>query len=216
MVFVGFRKVAKMQSTPGIPESILVFSAVLPWQFFSSALTEASNSLIANSNLISKIYFPRLIIPAGAVATSLVDFIITLAILALLMAFNRFAPGWQMILLPFLILLTFALSIGLGLLLAALNVKYRDFRYIVPFIVQFGFFVSPIAIETSSVPERWRLLFSLNPIVGIIDAFRWSILAGKVPFHWDTLQSAIATTVALLFIGVAYFRRTEKTFADVI
>ena len=216
LVFVGFRKVAKMQSTPGVPDSILVFSAVLPWQFFSAALTESSNSLITNANLISKIYFPRLIIPAGAVVTSLVDFLITLGLLALLMAWNHFSPGWQLAFLPLLVFLTFTLSVGLGLLLAALNVKYRDFRYIVPFIVQFGFFVSPIAIETSNVPERWRMLFSLNPLVGIIDAFRWSILGGKIPFHWDTLRSAIAMTGVLLFIGIAYFRRTEKTFADVI
>jgi len=214
-VFTMFRKMTKLPSG-GVPDALLVFAAVLPWQFFSTALTEASGSLIGNANLISKIYFPRLIIPAGAVVTSLVDFAITLGLFALMMLWYRFAPGWQIVFLPLLILLTFGLSVGSGLLLAALNVKYRDFRYIVPFIVQFGLFVSPIAIRTADVPQNWRFLYSLNPMVGIIDGFRWSLLAGLTPFDLSGLLGSFLGTVVLMAVGIWYFRRTERTFADVI
>jgi len=221
-VFVAVRKVAKLEAT-GVPDAIFVFAAVLPWQFFATALNEAAGSLVGNANLISKVYFPRLIIPAGAVVTSLVDFLITLGMLAVLMVWYRFVPGWQILALPLLILLTFGLSVGAGLLLAALNVEYRDFRYIVPFIVQFGVFVSPIWISTSQVIENlgaasgWaRWLFSLNPLVGIIDAFRWSILGGRTPLDLTTLGFSVAVTAVLLIVGIWYFRRTEKTFADVI
>ena len=215
-VFVVFRRIANLPSSAGVPDAILVFAAVLPWQFFSTAFSEASNSLIGNANLISKVYFPRLLVPAGAVVTSLVDFAITLGLLALLMLWYQFAPGWQLLALPLLVLLTFALSFGTGLLFAALNVEYRDFRYVIPFIVQFGLFVSPVAIETSKIPERWRLLYALNPIVGIIDAFRWSITGGRTSFDPMTLTLSIAFTCLLLALGIWYFRRTERSFADVI
>ena len=154
--------------------------------------------------------------PAGAVVTSLVDFAVTLGLLALLMAWYRFAPGWQILILPLLVVLTFALSFGTGLLFAALNVEYRDFRYVVPFIVQFGMFVSPVAIETSRVPQRWRMLYSLNPIVGIIDAFRWSVSGGRTVLEPSTLLLSVGVTVVLLALGIWYFRRTERSFADVI
>ena len=194
----------------------VVFAAVLPWQFFSTALSEASTSLIGNANLISKVYFPRLLVPASAVVTSLVDFAVTLGLLAVLMLGYRFLPGWQILALPILVVLTFALSAGTGLLLAALNVKYRDFRYVVPFIVQVGLFVSPIAIETSKVPARWRLWYSLNPMVGIIDGFRWAILGGRTPLDPGASALSVAMTGAFLVLGVWYFRRTERSFADVI
>ena len=215
LVFVGFRRLAGFPPS-GVPEPILVFSAVLPWQFFSTALSESSGSLIGNANLISKVYFPRLIIPCAAVITSLVDFLITLGLLVLLMLLYGFMPSWHIAAVPFFVLLTFGLSVGLGLLLAALNVEYRDFRYIVPFVVQFGLFVSPIAFSTSNVPEAWRTLYSLNPMVGIIDGFRWSILRGETPLDPNALGLSVAVTTSFLLLGVWYFRRMERSFADVI
>lgn len=215
LVFVAFRRLVGIE--PGsVPEPILVLAAVLPWQFFSAALSESSGSLIGNANLISKIYFPRLIIPCAAVVTSLVDFLITLGMLALLMLWYGFAPGWQLLALPLFVLLAFGLSVGLGLFFAALNVEYRDFRYVVPFIVQFGLFISPIAFTTANVPERWRALYALNPMVGIIDGFRWSVLAGQTPLHLHAVGISTAITIGFLLVGVWYFRRMERSFADVI
>jgi lipopolysaccharide transport system permease protein len=214
-VFVAFRRMTKMPASD-VPDVLLVYSALLPWQFFSMALTESSNSLIMNTNLISKIYFPRLLVPAGAVVTSLVDFGITLGFLAVLMFWSGFAPGWQILLILPLVVLTFGLAIGTGLLVAALNVEYRDFRYIVPFVVQFGLFISPIAIETSKVPAKWRLALSLNPMTGIIDAFRWSILRGRTVIYPVSLYFSVAMTAFFVWYGVWYFRRTERSFADVI
>jgi lipopolysaccharide transport system permease protein len=215
LVFVAFRRLAGI--SPGsIPEPILVFAAVLPWQFFSTALTESSGSLVSNANLISKIYFPRLLIPCAAVFTSLVDFVITLGMLAALMLWYGFMPGWQLVFLPLFVVLTFALALGLGLLLAALNVKYRDFRYVVPFIVQFGVFISPIAFTTANVPERWRAVYAMNPLVGIIDGFRWCILGGRTPLDLHAVALSAVLTVAFLLLGIWYFRRMERSFADVI
>ncbi len=215
LVFVAFRRLVGME--PGsVPEPVLVFAAVLPWQFFSTALSESSSSLLGNANLISKVYFPRLIIPCAAVVTSLVDFLITLALLALLMLWYGVAPGWQLLALPAFVLLAFGLSVGMGLFLAALNVEYRDFRYVVPFIVQFGLFISPIAFSTANVPERWRTLYALNPLVGIIDGFRWSILGGRTLLDPQTLEFSVAITALFVVFGVAYFRRMERGFADVI
>jgi lipopolysaccharide transport system permease protein len=213
LVFVGFRRLIGFP--PGtVPEPILVFAAVLPWQFFSSALSEAASSLIGNANLISKIYFPRLLIPLAAVATTAIDFAITLVILLLLMLWYRFLPGWQLAALPIFLLLAFGLSLGLGLLFAALNVEYRDFRYIVPFMVQFGLFVSPIAFSTSDVPAQWRVFYALNPMVGIIDGFRWSLLGGRVGLNPQTLAISAAVAAAVLMLGLWYFRRMEHGFAD--
>ena len=215
LVFVGFRRMIGFP--PGsVPEPILVFAAVLPWQFFSTALSEASGSLIGNAHLISKVYFPRLIIPCAAAVTSLVDFIITLGLLALLMLWYGFAPDWKILALPFFVLLAFGLSVGLGLFLAALNVEYRDFRYIVPFMVQFGLFVSPIAFSTSDVPEAWLAVYALNPMVGVIDGFRWCLLGGHAPLDPYTVGLSIAGTASFLLLGVWYFRRMERDFADVI
>jgi lipopolysaccharide transport system permease protein len=213
LVFVAFRRLVGLP-TGAVPDAILVFAAVLPWQFFSGALAESANSLIGNSNLVSKIYFPRLTIPFAAVTTSLVDFAISLALLAVLMLWYGFAPSWQIVLLPVFLLIAFGLALGTGLLLAALNVEYRDFRYIVPFIVQFGLFVSPVAFNTSDVPGEWRLLYALNPMVGIIDGFRWSLLGGQVVLIPQTIWISVAVTALMVTLGVWYFRRMEHSFAD--
>lgn len=215
LVFVGFRRLTGLPSG-GVPEPILVFAAVLPWQFFSSALTDCSGSLVGNANLISKVYFPRLLVPTAAAAVSMVDFAVTLVLLALLMLAYGYAPGWQLLALPFFTIVAFALALGVGLLLAALNVEYRDFRYVVPFIVQFGLFVSPIAFTTADVPERWRGWYALNPMVGVIDGFRWSILGGQTPLNAQALFTSLAVTALFAWIGVRHFRRTERGFADVI
>jgi len=215
LVFVAFRRLVGIERGAA-PEAILVLAAVLPWQFFSSALSESSASLVGNASLISKIYFPRLIIPCTAAITSLVDFLITLAMLVVLMLWYGFAPGWQILALPIFIALTFCLSLGFGLFLSALNVQYRDFRYVVPFIVQFGLFISPIAFTTANVPERWRLVFELNPLVGIIDGFRWAILGSHAPLDYRALALSLTITAAMVLLGVWYFRRVERGFADVI
>jgi lipopolysaccharide transport system permease protein len=210
-----FGKLAKLPSE-GAPYPILVFSAVLPWQFFANALSETSNSLIGNANLISKIYFPRLIIPASSVITSFVDFLISGIILVALMIWYQFVPGWRVVTLPFFVAIAFAASIGCGLWLAALNVKYRDFRYIIPFIVQFGLFISPVGFSSSIVPEKWRLLYSINPMVGVIDGFRWAIIGGETSIYWPGFVLSLLLVIILLITGIRYFRKTEKTFADVI
>ena len=212
---VVFGKVAKLPSD-GVPYPVMVFAAMLPWQFFSNSLSEASNSLIGNSNLISKVYFPRLIIPTSAVITSFVDFLVSAVIMAGLMVWYRFAPGWELLTLPLFIAIAFAAAMGIGLWLTALNVKYRDFRYIVPFIVQFGLYISPVGFSTSVVPEKWRMLYSLNPMVGVIDGFRWAILGGTTKLYWPGFFLSNALVAIFLVTGVWYFRRTERTFADVI
>ena len=213
---VLFSRLAKLHSDGVIPYSLLVMGGMLPWQFVSTSLSEASTSLTTNSNLISKIYFPRLVVPASAVITSFVDFAITLILMALMMAWYRFVPDWHLLLLPAFILLAFACSFGVGLWLAALNVEYRDFRFIVPFVVQFGLYVSPVGFSSSVVPAKWRLLYSLNPVVGVIDGFRWSLLRGQSSFWWPSLLASIVVTIMLCVSGIWYFRKTEKTFADVI
>jgi lipopolysaccharide transport system permease protein len=215
LAFLAFRRLAGM-NRGSAPEALLIFAAILPWQFFSSALTESSSSLIANTDLIAKVYFPRLIVPAAAVATSLVDFLVTVGLLAALMFTYGVAPGWQLVAFPFLMLLTFGLSLGIGVFFAALNVEYRDFRYVVPFIVQCGLFVSPIAFTLQNVPERWRMLYSLNPMVGIIEGFRWSILRGGVAVDLDSIALSCVVTASAVSLGVWYFRRMERSFADVI
>ena len=213
---VVFGKLGKFPTEGSAPYPILVFAAMLPWQFFANSLSEASNSLVGNANLISKVYFPRLIIPSSAVITSFVDFIVSGAILVALMCWYRFVPGWRLLTLPLFIVICFAAAMGMGLWLTALNVKFRDFRYLVPFIVQFGLYVSPVGFSSSVVPEKWRLIYSLNPMVGVIDGFRWAILAGDVHIFWPGLVLSTGLVFLLLASGIWYFRRTEKTFADVI
>ena len=212
---VVFGNLAKLPSE-GVPYPILVFAAMLPWQFFANSLTESSNSLIVNSNLISKVYFPRLIVPASAVIVSFVDFLISGMILLGLMAWYNFVPSWRIVTLPLLILIAFAAAMGVGLWLASLNVQYRDFRYIVPFIVQFGLYISPVGFSSQVVPQQWRFIYSLNPMVGVIDGFRWAILGGESQIYLPGFILSLAIVVLLLWSGICYFRRMERTFADVI
>lgn len=210
-----FNKVAKLDSH-GIPYPILVFVALLPWQLFSNSLSEASNSLIANSNMISKVYFPRMIVPISSIIVCLADFAFSLAILILLLIFYQFVPDWKIIFVPLFLLMALLTAIGAGLWLAALNVKYRDFRYVVPFIVQFGLYVSPVGFDSSVVPEKWRFLYSLNPMVGVIDGFRWCFFGTNTLFYWPGFFVSLLFVFVLLIVGVSYFRSTEKTFADKI
>ena len=208
-----FSKVAKLPSEGSAPYALMVFAGLLPWQFFSSSLTEASNSLIGNTNLITKVYFPRLIIPASAVITSFVDFAISFGLLVVMMIGYQYAPSWQIVFLPLFLLLAFMTSFGVSLYLTALNVKYRDFRYIIPFIVQFGLYVSPVGFSSTIVPDQWRFLYACNPMVSVIDGFRWCIL-GEANLQWDMLAISIGVTALFLVIGIRYFRKTERSFAD--
>ena len=212
---VVFGTLAKLPDE-GVPYPILVFAAMLPWQFFANSLSECSNSLISNSNLISKIYFPRLIVPTSAVVVSFVDFMISGMILLGLMAWYNFVPSWRILTLPLFILIAVAAALGAGLWLASLNVQYRDFRFIVPFIVQFGLYISPVGFSSSVVPEKWRLLYSVNPMVGVIDGFRWAILGGRSQLDWPGFILSMGLVTLLLVSGVWYFRKMERTFADVI
>jgi lipopolysaccharide transport system permease protein len=212
---VVFGKIAKLPSG-GAPYPIMVFTAMLPWQFFATSFAEAGNSLITNANMISKVYFPRLVMPTSAVIVSFVDFLISFTILIALMIWYGFVPDARIILLPLFILLAFAASMAGGLWIAALNVRYRDFRYIIPFIVQLGLYISPVGFTSSIVPDKWRLLYSINPMVGVIDGFRWAILGGEYQLYWPGFLLSLALVAIILFTGIVYFRKTEKTFADVI
>ncbi|MBD2139534.1 ABC transporter permease [Anabaena sp. FACHB-1237] len=212
---VVFGQLAKLPSE-GAPYPILVFSAMLPWQFFSNSLSECSNSLITNANLLSKVYFPRLVVPTSAVVVSFVDFMISGMILLALMIWYNFVPSWRILTLPLFIGIAFAASMGAGLWLASLNVQYRDFRFIVPFIVQFGLYISPVGFSSSIVPEQWRFIYSLNPMVGVIDGFRWAILGGNSQFYLPGFILSMGLVILLLVSGIWYFRKMERTFADVI
>jgi lipopolysaccharide transport system permease protein len=206
----------------GVPRILLVCAATLPWQFFSSSFSEASNSLVANSNLLTKVYFPRLIVPASTVIVCVIDFLISFVILIAIMLYYQYIPDLKMLLLPLFLLLALVISMGTGLYIAALNVKYRDFRYVIPFIVQFGLYVSPIAFSSSDIynsakiPQAVKYLYALNPMVGVIDGFRWCILGGTTSLHSNSFLLSIAISVLFLIIGVWYFRKMEKSFADVI
>jgi lipopolysaccharide transport system permease protein len=213
---VVFNRIAKLPAPPGVPYFLVVMAAQLPWQFFAASLSASSNSLIGNANLISKIYFPRLIVPAGSVITSFVDFLITVGLVALTMVWFQFLPDWRLFLLPVFVILAFGCAFGAGLWLCALNVEYRDFRYIIPFIVQFGFFISPVGYLSSKIPEQWFLLYALNPMVGVIDGFRWALLRGVSPFPLSSFGISAFVSIVLCWSGVWYFRKMERTFADVI
>jgi lipopolysaccharide transport system permease protein len=212
---IVFGRLAKLSSGT-IPYPLLVFSAVLPWQFFASALTETTNSLTSNTNLLAKVYFPRLIVPVSAVVVCFVDFLISALLMCGLFAFYRVVPDWRIVCLPGFVLLGFLTSFGVGLWLTTINVKYRDFRYVVPFIVQFGLFISPVGFSASLVPEKWRLLYSLNPMVSVIEGFRWSLFRGESALSPRGMLISTALLLVILAGGIRYFRRTEKTFADVI
>lgn len=212
---VVFGRIAKLPSE-GVPYPILVYSALLPWQFFSTSFSDASASLIGNSNMLTKIYFPRLIIPVSTVIVNLVDFFISFIILIVLMMWYHFVPAWTILCIPFFLFLAFVVSLSAGLYVAALNVKYRDFKYIIPFVVQFGLLISPVGFSSAVVPQKWKLLYSLNPLVGIIDGFRWSILGGKNQIDLPGLLLSIGITILILILSIRYFRKMEKTFADII
>lgn len=212
---VIFGRIAKLPSGEA-PYAVMVFAAMLPWQFFSNAMSESSNSLLANSNMLTKVYFPRLIMPSSAVIVSLVDFVISFGLLLILMLFYLFAPSARMITLPFFLGLALVTALGTGFWLSALNVKYRDFRYIIPFIVQFGLYVSPVGFSSSVIPQQWRLLYSLNPMVGVIDGFRWAILRGDSLIYWPGFYLSCLISVLLFITGIWYFRKMERQFADII
>ncbi|MEK6285213.1 MAG: ABC transporter permease [Acidobacteriota bacterium] len=213
---VVFEKLAKLPSEGNAPYPILVFAAMLPWQFFSNALTASSNSLVGSASMISKVYFPRLAIPVSSVIATFVDFLISFAMLLVLMAWFQFAPSWRMLMLPLLTLLAVGAAMGAGLWFGSLNVKYRDFSHIVPFVVQFGTYASPVGYSTNIVPAKWRLLYSLNPMVGVIDGFRWAIIGGDAELYLPGFLLSIGLVTLMLASGIWYFRKTERTFADVI
>lgn len=211
-----FGRLAKLPSDGSSPYALMVFAGMLPWTFFSTSLSEASASLISNANLISKVYFPRLIVPTATVVVAFVDFLISFVILIGMMVWYRFLPGWQIALLPIFVLFASVASIGPALWITALNVKYRDFRYVIPFIVQLGLYVSPVGFSSNVVPERWRMLYSLNPMVGVIDGFRWCLLGGQSQLNLTGLAASLVVTAFFLWFGIRRFRRTEASFADLI
>jgi lipopolysaccharide transport system permease protein len=213
---VVFGRIAKLPSVGNAPYPLMVFAAMLPWTFFSTGLSEASSSLIGNANLISKVYFPRLIVPTATVAVAFVDFLVSFAILAGMMVWYWFMPGWQIVFLPAFVLFAFVASIGPALWITALNVKYRDFRYVIPFIVQFGLYISPVGFSSHVVPAQWRLLYSLNPMVGVIDGFRWCILGGQSELYLPGLAASAVVATFFLWFGLRRFRKTEASFADLI
>jgi lipopolysaccharide transport system permease protein len=217
---VIFGKVANLPSEGRTPYAVMVFAAMLPWMFFSTSLSSASQSLVGNAQLVSKVYFPRMIIPASAVITSFVDFLISFLLLVGMMAWYHFWPDWRIITLPFFMVLAFLAAVGPGLLITAMNVKYRDFRYVIPFLVQFGLYVSPVGYSSTIIRQRFGdvvfTLYALNPMVAVIDGFRWAILGGEATIYWPGFLLSLLVVGAFLAIGIRYFRKTEKTFADII
>jgi lipopolysaccharide transport system permease protein len=211
-----FGRIAKLPTAGNAPYALMVFAGILPWTFFSGGLSEASNSLLNNVNLISKVYFPRLIVPMATVVVAFVDFLISFCIMVLLMLWFQFWPDWRIVVLPVFVVMTVVASAGPALWVAALNVKYRDFRYIVPFVVQFGLYLSPIGFSSSVVPPQWRMLYSLNPMVAIIDGFRWCLLGGQGELFVPGLLAAVCVIGFFLWFGLRQFRKTEKGFADLI
>jgi len=220
MAFIGWLFESKVPE--GVPRLLLVAAATLPWTFFSTAFSDAAGSLISNSNLLTKVYFPRLIVPASTIIVCLIDFLISFAIVLVLMLAYRFVPDARILFLPLFLLLALVTALGSGLLIAALNVKYRDFRYVVPFIVQFGLYVSPIAFTSSDIynsariPEVVKWIYALNPMVGVIDGFRWCLLGGQTAIQLEGFLVSIGISLLMLFVGIRYFRSTERSFADVI
>jgi lipopolysaccharide transport system permease protein len=213
---VIFGKVANLPAEGAAPYALMVYAGLLPWQLFATSLTGASSSLIGNANLISKVYFPRLIVPTSAVVVAFVDFLVSFAILIGLMVWYQFTPSWQILALPFFIFMAFLASLGPGLWITALNVKYRDFRYVIPFLVQFGLYVSPVGFSSTVIAEEWRLLYSINPVVGVIDGFRWAILGGESNLYLPGFILSWGVIVFFLWLGIRQFRKMEKSFADLI
>ena len=213
---IVFGKIAKLPSAGSAPYPVMVFAGMLPWFLFSTILGDASNSIVANAGLIGKVYFPRLIVPVAAGVVSLVDFCVNLALMFGMMVWYSFAPDWHILFLPAFIVLAVLCALGPALTITSLNVKYRDFRYIIPFILQFGLYVSPVGFTSAIVPDRWRFWYNINPLVGVIDGFRWCLLGGESQLYLPGFVLSLAVIAALLWLGIATFRRTEKTFADLI
>lgn len=213
---VVFSGLAKLPGAGNAPYALMVFAGMLPWYLFSSALSGAAESIVGNAALIGKVYFPRIIVPVASIGAALVDFLVSLVLLGGLMAWYGFAPGWQILLLPLFLLLAVAASLGPGLWITALNVKYRDFRYLIPFLLQLGVYLSPVGFSSSIVPEQWRLLYSLNPLVGIIDGFRWCVLGGESPLYLPGLLLSLLVAAGFLWLGIRTFRATERSFADLV
>ena len=215
-----FSKVAGLPSEGDAPYAIMVFAAMLPWQFFSNSLSTSSQSLVGNANLISKVYFPRMIIPCSAVVVACIDFLVSFTILAGMMLWYRFPPTWHILTLPLFVIIAFLAALGPGLIITALNVKYRDFRFVIPFFVQFGMYVTPVAYSSSLIRQKFGhtafMLYSLNPMVGVIDGFRWAILGGASRIYLPGFLLSLLFALAFLLLGTWYFRKTERTFADVI
>jgi lipopolysaccharide transport system permease protein len=211
---IVFSKLIKLPSD-NVPYPVLVYAALLPWQFFANTLAESAASLIDNQNLLTKVYFPRIIVPASSVIVGLVDFFISLVILVGIMAWYGYVPDWRAVLLPLFLVQALVFAFGCGLWISALNVQYRDFRYVVPFMVQFGLYISPVGFSSSIVPEEWRLLYSINPMVGVIEGFRWALLGKGAP-NLEMMAVSLGIIFLLLIGGLFYFRKTELTFVDVV
>lgn len=212
---VVFGKLAKMPSG-GIPYPILVFTAMLPWQLFANSVNDSGESLIANANMISKVYFPRIIIPINSIIVNMVDFAISLIILVIMMIWYHYVPIWRIFFLPLFIMLAILASLGIGLWISALNVKFRDFRYIIPFILQLGLYISPVGFSSNVIPEKWKLIYSINPMVGVIEGFRWAVLGKSIHLYWPGFWFSVSLTILIFILGIWYFRKTERTFADII
>jgi lipopolysaccharide transport system permease protein len=213
---VVFGHLAKLPPGGDLPYAVMVFAGLLPWTLFSSILGDASSSVMNNANLVSKVFFPRLLVPMATVMVALIDFAVSLTILAGLMIWYAVVPGWQILLLPVFVALTLAAAIGPALWASALVVKYRDFRFVIPFVVQIGLYASPVGFSSTIVPEQWRLLYSLNPMVGIIDGFRWSIIGGASPIYWPGFLISLGAIGLMLWVGISGFRRIERDFADLV
>jgi lipopolysaccharide transport system permease protein len=217
---VVFGRVAGFPSTGTAPYAIMVYAAMLPWQFFSSSVGASSESLLGSANLISKIYFPRLVVPGSAVVVSFVDFMVSFLIMGGLMAWYGYWPDWRIVALPLFMAMALLAALGPGLLFTALIVRYRDFRFIVPFVVQFGIYVTPVGFSSAVVRQKFGdtffKLYSLNPMVGVVDGFRWSLLRGQSEIYWPGFAVSLTLALGLLLAGIAYFRKVERTFADVI
>ena len=213
---VVFGNIAKLPSEGTAPYAIMVYAAMLPWQFFSSAVSDSSASLIGNSQLISKVYFPRMIIPSSAIITGFIDFAISFVILLALMVYYQFLPTWNMLMVPLFLLVALLTALGLGLYITSLNVKFRDFRFVIPFIIQFGLYISPVGFSSSVIPDEYRFWYSLNPMVGVIDGFRWAILGSESQPYWPGFLLSLGVMLFFLWLGIRTFRRMERKFADMI
>lgn len=213
---VVFGQLAKLPTGGPVPYAVMVFAGLLPWTLFSSILSDASQSVLSNANVINKVFFPRLLVPMATVMVALIDFLVSLIVLVGLMIWYGVVPGWQILLLPVFVALTLAAAIGPALWASALVVKYRDFRFVVPFVVQIGLYVSPVGFSSAIVPDQWRLLYSLNPMVGIIDGFRWSIVGGAMPLYWPGFLISLVAIGFVMWVGISGFRRIERHFADLV